>query len=104
MLRDRERKKNARKTGSSSPYTAPEVTARYVTKWVDGAKQQYGLDLDYVGVWNERAANGPYVKQLRQSLDDAGFRETAIVAADGGASICDDLAQAITIYIYLWPI
>ena len=28
----------------------PGLTAEYITKWILGAKQQYGLDIDYVGV------------------------------------------------------
>ena len=39
---------NASVNGSSlSPYSHPQLTADYVTKWVDGAKKEYGLDIDY---------------------------------------------------------
>ena len=36
--------------GSTSPYNHPELTAKYITKWVNGSKQVYNLDIDYVGV------------------------------------------------------
>lgn len=29
-------------------YIYPDVTARYVTKWISGAKNTYGLDIDYL--------------------------------------------------------
>ena len=35
-------------------------------------------------VWNEAPCDATYVKQLRQSLDAAGFADTQIVAQDGG--------------------
>ncbi len=40
---------------AGDPYSTPNKTADYVTKWVDGAKKVYGLDIDYVGIWNERS-------------------------------------------------
>jgi galactosylceramidase len=36
---------------TNNPYAYPEQTATYVTKWVAGAKNTYGLDIDYVGSW-----------------------------------------------------
>jgi hypothetical protein len=34
--------------GTGNPYAFPALTADYVVKWVDGAQQVYGLDIDYV--------------------------------------------------------
>jgi len=36
--------------GSGSPYTYPNLTAGYILKWIEGAKSQYNLDINYVGV------------------------------------------------------
>lgn len=36
--------------GSGSPYKYPNLTAGYIVKWIKGAKTQYDLDIDYVGV------------------------------------------------------
>ncbi len=77
---------------SNNPYLHPEKTAAYVTTWVKGARDAHGIDIDYMGIWNERSSDATYVKMLRQSLDRAGFNQTQIVAADGGSSICNDLA------------
>jgi len=76
--------------GSGSPYTYPQQTAEYITKWVAGAEQK-GLHIDYIGIWNERDSDATYVKTLRKMLDKAGFSKTTIVAADGGSDICNDL-------------
>ena len=62
-------------------------------EWIRGAKTRYNLDIDYVGVWNESPSNAAYVKLLRATLDAAGFNHTRIVARDGGADICNDLAM-----------
>lgn len=62
-------------------------------EWVRGAKTKYGLDIDYLGIWNESPSDAAYVKMLRRTLDLAGFNRTRIVARDGGADICNDLAE-----------
>lgn len=36
---------------SSNPYTHPEQTASYITKWVTGLRNTYDISLDYVGVY-----------------------------------------------------
>jgi hypothetical protein len=46
---------------SGSPFTFPNQTSRYLMEWVKGAKSAYDLDIDYVGVWNERASDSSYV-------------------------------------------
>jgi len=76
---------------TNDPYGYPEQLAMYVTKWVAGAKNTYGLDIDYIGSWNERAYNIPYLKQLRASLDAANFSNTKIIAPDSGWDIAHDI-------------
>ena len=68
--------------GTTSPWTNPELTANYSLSWVKGAKQEYGLDIDVLGVWNERSFSSPYVKALRKGLDAAGFPHTLILCDD----------------------
>jgi galactosylceramidase len=76
---------------TDSIYSYPEQTARYITKWIAGAKNTYGLDIDYVGSWNERPYNTTYLKALRKTLDDAGFPNTKIVAPDSSWDIAKDI-------------
>ena len=78
---------------TGSPFSYPEQTSRYLLEWVKGAKSEYGLDIDYVGVWNERASNASYTESLRAHLNDAGFNATKIVAKDGWTDICDDMKK-----------
>ena len=60
-------------------------------------------------VWNEAPCDPAYVKELRHSLDAAGFADTKIVAQDGGAQICNAmktdsaLAKAIDIIGLHYP-
>ena len=61
-------------------------------EWVRGANATYGLEIDYLGIWNEAPSNARYVKMLRATLDAEGFTNTRIVAADSGAQICPQLA------------
>lgn len=36
---------------TGSPYAYPNLTATYITKWLQGAKSVYDLDIDYIGIW-----------------------------------------------------
>jgi len=54
---------------SKDPFTHVNTTADYTTKWLLGGKKVQGLDIDYIGLWNERSAPGDYVKALQQHLD-----------------------------------
>ncbi|HMD85390.1 MAG TPA: family 16 glycoside hydrolase [Terriglobia bacterium] len=55
--------------------------ADYMVKFIQGAKKQYGLDIDYAGIWNETDYDAGYIKLLRKTLDAHGLG-TKIVAAD----------------------
>lgn len=74
---------------TNDPYTNIRLTAEYIVGWVAGAKQVHGLDIDFVGSWNERAFNVTYLITLRKALDAAGFPNTKIIAADNGWDIAD---------------
>jgi galactosylceramidase len=78
---------------SGSPFTHPNLTSTYILKWLEGARDVYDVDVDYIGIWNERASDAEYAKALRKTLDGAGFRNTRLVAKDGDKSICDDMAK-----------
>lgn len=78
---------------SSSPFKYPELTSKYILKWLEGARNVYGIEIDYVGIWNERDSNGRYVKLLRKTLNEAGFVNTTLVAKDGVDGICLEMAK-----------
>eukprot|EP01060_Flectonema_neradi_P008219 TRINITY_DN15885_c0_g1_i1.p1 TRINITY_DN15885_c0_g1~~TRINITY_DN15885_c0_g1_i1.p1 ORF type:complete len:809 (+),score=115.84 TRINITY_DN15885_c0_g1_i1:109-2535(+) len=80
-------------TDPTSPYVDPRATADYVSTWVHGVESVYNHQVDYLGIWNERASSAEYVHQLRLSLNEKGFGNTKIVAADQGTQICDDLSK-----------
>lgn len=78
---------------SGSPFDFPDLTSRYLVEWVSGAKREYGIDVDYLGVWNERSSDSTFVQTLRKALNAEGISGTKIVVKDGGSDICDDLAN-----------
>ncbi|KTG03056.1 hypothetical protein cypCar_00038457 [Cyprinus carpio] len=51
------------------------------------AKQHHNLDIDYIGIWNERKYDPVYIKVLRDTLDRVGYTNIGIIAADGDWSI-----------------
>jgi hypothetical protein len=56
--------------------------ADYLVKFIQGVKSLHGLQMDYVGVWNERAYDTAWIKLLRKTLDRSGLQSVKIVAAD----------------------
>ncbi|XP_037551340.1 galactocerebrosidase isoform X1 [Nematolebias whitei] len=77
--------------GENWPYDLPDVTAAYVVNWVLGAKKYHDLDIQYVGIWNERTFDATYIKVLRKMLDGLGLTDVGIIAADGDWSIADSM-------------
>ncbi|MGA2072110.1 MAG: galactosylceramidase [Terriglobia bacterium] len=55
--------------------------ANYLVKFIQGAKKHHGLDIEYVGIWNETNYDTNYIKMLKKTLVANGL-ETMIVAAD----------------------
>ncbi|XP_058235523.1 galactocerebrosidase isoform X1 [Hemibagrus wyckioides] len=83
--------------GTNWPYYFPNITANYVVSWVIGAKQHHGLDINYIGVWNERNFDSKYIQVLRGTLDQAGLPNVGIIAADGNW----DISSAMLVDSYL---
>ncbi|XP_041669243.1 galactocerebrosidase isoform X2 [Cheilinus undulatus] len=77
--------------GKNWPYDYPDITAAYVVNWILGAKQYHDLDIQYVGIWNERNYDSKYIKVLRDSLDKIGLNDVGIIAADGDWSIANSV-------------
>ncbi|XP_047467570.1 galactocerebrosidase isoform X2 [Mugil cephalus] len=77
--------------GENWPYDFPDITATYVVNWIIGAKQYHDLDIQYVGIWNERNFNVKYIKVLRDMLDKVGLTGVGIIAADGDWSITNSM-------------
>ncbi|XP_031735158.1 galactocerebrosidase isoform X1 [Anarrhichthys ocellatus] len=68
--------------GKNWPYDFPDITAAYVVNWILGAKQYHDLDIQYVGIWNERNYDSKYIKLLRYTLDKSGLDTVRIIASD----------------------
>ncbi|XP_068608563.1 galactocerebrosidase [Brachionichthys hirsutus] len=82
--------------GKNWPYDFPDVTAAYVVNWILGAKKYHDLDIQYIGIWNERSFDIGYIKLLRYTLDKAGLERVGIVASD-------NLWEPITLSLLLDP-
>ncbi|XP_058018479.1 galactocerebrosidase isoform X2 [Ahaetulla prasina] len=77
--------------GMNWPYKYPDVTAYYIISWIIGAKKYHDLDIDYIGIWNERPFNSNYIKVLRKTLDRVGLKTLGIIAADGTWDIASQM-------------
>ena len=59
-------------------------TVEYVVKWLNGARTHYGLDIDYIGVWNEKQLgerSRRYMIDLHAALRAANL-STGIIGVD----------------------
>uniref|UniRef100_A0A8K9UWC2 Galactocerebrosidase n=1 Tax=Oncorhynchus mykiss TaxID=8022 RepID=A0A8K9UWC2_ONCMY len=90
--------------GKNWPYDFPDITASYVVSWILGAEQYHDLNIDYVGIWNERNFDSKYIKLLRYTLDKSGLERVRIIASDNlwqpiTYSLCVDqeLAEAVDV-------
>ncbi|XP_004642835.1 galactocerebrosidase [Octodon degus] len=68
--------------GFNWPYVNIQLTAYYVVSWILGAKHYHDLDIDYIGIWNERTFDTSYIKVLRKMLDSQGLQRVKIIASD----------------------
>uniref|UniRef100_A0A6J0VCJ9 Galactocerebrosidase n=1 Tax=Pogona vitticeps TaxID=103695 RepID=A0A6J0VCJ9_9SAUR len=68
--------------GENWPYAHPDVTAYYIVTWIIGAKKFHDLDIDYIGIWNERSFDSKYIKLLRYTLDKQELQRVRIIASD----------------------
>lgn len=59
-----------------------EDNAEFVSAWIIGMKKYHNLNLDYVGIWNERKSDLEYIKLLRKVLDRNGLQNIKINAGD----------------------
>jgi hypothetical protein len=56
--------------------------ADYVVKFIKGAKNVHGLEINYTGIANERYYDVEWIKLLRRTLDTNGLNNVGIVVAD----------------------
>ena len=55
------------------------------TMWSSSSREAngyHGLDIDYSGIWNERAYDIAWIKRLRKTLDANGLGQVGIIVAD----------------------
>ncbi|ELU09745.1 hypothetical protein CAPTEDRAFT_206938 [Capitella teleta] len=82
--------------GDWFPFHNPNKTAKYITNWILGAKKFHNLDIDYVGIWNEKWYDPMYVKVLRAMLNDLGLKKVQIIAADLLPVDCWDITNDLS--------
>nr|XP_045011107.1 galactocerebrosidase isoform X1 [Jaculus jaculus] len=68
--------------GFTWPYVNLQLTAYYIVSWIVGAKHYHDLDIDYIGIWNERTFDVNYIKVLRKVMDSQGLQRVKIIASD----------------------
>jgi O-glycosyl hydrolase len=56
--------------------------ADYFVSFIKGAKQVHNLDINYIGIWNERDFDPEWIKLYRKILNENGLSHVKIVAAD----------------------
>ena len=70
-----------------------DLVTNYTYQWVKGAKEVHGIDIDYLGIWNEIGTNREYLLRMRKLLDDNGFHNTKLVSNDGYTDLLPKLVN-----------
>jgi hypothetical protein len=74
--------------GWVNPYhqdTWTDKNIRTIINWVNHAKLDYGLTINYLGGWNERGLNTGWYEAFRKALNRAGLSKIQVVADDSWA-------------------
>lgn len=79
--------------GTNSPYANVTATADYTAKWIECGRDAHGLNISFIGLWNEEPGPVPYILALRQRLDASGLGHVKIIAPDGGGNGMDVIAD-----------
>ncbi|XP_028633118.1 galactocerebrosidase [Grammomys surdaster] len=87
--------------GFSWPYVNLQLTAYYVVRWILGAKHYHDLDIDYIGIWNERPFDANYIKELRKMLDYQGLQRVRIIASD---NLWEPISSSVLLDQDLWKV
>jgi hypothetical protein len=64
----------------------------YDISWLNCAKG-HGLNINYIGGWNERGHDSGWYKNLRSALNSRGFAGVQIVGDDSGWSMADEFGD-----------
>ncbi|MEV1023190.1 galactosylceramidase [Streptomyces sp. NPDC050264] len=63
----------------------------YLTKWL-GCADRHGLDIDYLGGWNEKGWDAVWYGKLKKALVTHGYGDVKVVAADSaGWDVATDM-------------
>lgn len=63
----------------------------YLLNWL-GCARQHGLTISYLGGWNERGWDKTWYEDLRSALNQHGYQDVQVVAADnGGWGVATDM-------------
>ncbi|KAM4831108.1 galactocerebrosidase isoform X4 [Urocitellus parryii] len=87
--------------GFNWPYVNLELTAYYIVSWILGAKRYHDLDIDYIGIWNERSFDSNYIKVLRRMLNTQGLQKVKIIASD---NLWEPISTSMLLDSALWKV
>lgn len=77
-------------------FAHPGRVANYTVQWLLGAKREHGLDIDYIGLWNERSPPTEYSAVLSDAVAAAGLGAMTTVLGRwpiqhyGGSGVAED--------------
>ncbi len=72
--------------GKRTPYS--DAMADYIVDFIKTARHDYGLEIAYAGIWNERNPDIPFIKELSRRLKSHHLT-TRIACCDGDWTIAD---------------
>ncbi|MGC9670763.1 ricin-type beta-trefoil lectin domain protein [Planosporangium sp. 12N6] len=65
----------------------------YLVRWLDCARTNHGLSIDYLGGWNERGYDKGWYQNLKSTLNGRGYGGVKIIADDTSFRPADDVVS-----------
>ena len=76
--------------GGGNYYSQDNI--QYHLNWLYCANEQWGVPIDFMGIWNERGPDSQWTKDLRAALNAGGYETTRIVFGDVGWEVAAQVA------------
>jgi len=85
-------------TSGNPPTYFSDDNINYQVQWIKCLKDEYDVDSDYLGLWNERPqGSSDYIVKLRKALNTAGFERVGITVEETWQELIDKVKTNATL-------
>ncbi|HEY5003240.1 MAG TPA: hypothetical protein VII61_08815 [Ktedonobacteraceae bacterium] len=68
----------------------------YIMNWIGHARSDHGLNIDYIGGWNESGYNKAWYEKLKAAIKSHGFSTKVVASDEAGWNVVTDMTSDAT--------